>query len=109
MQLHANRVNKRSHNRALCLCGSHFSNSVQLCQGDEIATLENSYTSTADNDVKISVVCNSDTADNVDLTADDFIFYIVVKENRFYPQCGMTIKGAVAYNDAAADKTVLTA
>ena len=31
-----------------------------------------------------------------------------MSSNGFYPQCGLTIKGAVAYDDAADDTTVLT-
>jgi len=77
----------------------------QLCLGSETVTYDNTISS-PDYDVKMQGICNTNDTGNSDIDAvDDFIFYIAVTPDEFYPQCSMTIKGAVAYNDEPADAT----
>jgi len=81
----------------------------QLCLGSEAVTYDNTISS-PDYDVKMEGKCNTnDGGDNNIDAVDDFIFYIAVSPDEFYPQCGLTIKGAVAYDDAANNTTDLTA
>jgi len=81
----------------------------QLCLGSEAVTYDNTISS-PDYDVKMEGKCNTnDGGDNNIDAVDDFIFYIAVSPDEFYPQCGLTIKGAVAYDDDANCTSDLTA